>query len=89
MKKKHKFKFKKFISFILAATLLLSASPVYATDPNAAAALGGGGSTTVVGGASVSRQGVRMYMLDPNGQICSKVVDLVTNKHIGIIQVHV
>lgn len=77
-------KLKKIISLILAATLLLSASPVYATDANAAASTGGGGSTTVAGGASVSKQGVRMYMLDPNGQICSKVVDLVTKQPTGI-----
>lgn len=58
-------------------TLSYIAEPMIAHADNAGGGGSGGGTAENVGGASDSRCGYRMYVVDKNGNLLSRVVDLV------------
>lgn len=71
------------LSLLLAIAVSITALP-YITEPlqvqadNAGGGDAGGGTAQNVGGASDSKCGYRMYVVDKNGNLLSRVVDLVS-----------
>jgi len=71
------------LSLFLAIAVSLTALP-YITEPlqvqadNAGGGDAGGGTAQNVGGASDAKCGYRMYVVDKNGKLLSRVVDLVS-----------
>ncbi|MBR4981975.1 MAG: hypothetical protein IKY94_05395 [Lachnospiraceae bacterium] len=65
------------IFFIFITLLFLLSSPLYIFADNASGSGQGGGSSKASGGASETKSGYRMYVVDENGTLKSKVIDLV------------
>lgn len=72
-------KFKQLLSLLLTLVMILSLPLVVYADDNAGG--GGNGSAAVddAAGASIYKQGFRMYVVDYDGNLKSKVIDLVTS----------